>query len=61
MNNGTADILLALFRDRLRKKYFRYTDTRNHLAVDQDFVQVITSEQSQFNKVRDLLDLLNGE
>jgi hypothetical protein len=29
--------------------------------VDQDFVQVITSEQSQFNEVRDLLDLLNGE
>ena len=31
------------------------------LAVDQDPVQVITSEQSQLNEVRDLLDLLNNK
>ena len=30
------------------------------LAVDSDPVQVITSQQSQLNEVRDLLDLLNG-
>jgi len=30
------------------------------LAVDNDPVQVITSQQSQLNEVRDLLDLLNG-
>ena len=29
------------------------------LIVDQDPVQVITSQQSQLNEVRDLLDLLN--
>ena len=48
-------------KDSLRKTYFRYSNPHNRLAVDQDSEQVITSEQSQLNEVRDLLDLLNGE
>jgi hypothetical protein len=49
------------FEDRLRKTYFIYSIAHNHLLVDQDSVQGITSEQNHVSGVRDLLDLLNGE
>jgi hypothetical protein len=61
VNNWTAGTLFALSKDSLGKTYFRYSDPHNHLAVDRDSVQGITSEQSQLNEVHDLLDLLNGE
>ncbi len=57
----TACTLFVFFEDRLRKTYFTYSNAHHHRAVDQNFVQGITSGRTQGNEVPDLPDLLKGE